>query len=472
VLSGEYGTQPVERSVKAFRADFELICSNAQAFHRPNERCHVVAKNMLRFGTNVMEATFPWSIPADGDDAADQEGRPDAPKESGGESGRMPTLESPLHHDAAIAFELVDADTQSDTGGAAPSTALVAAAAAAHTTAIEHCLRCGGWSDPFAKCIEEAMLLRCNLCAESYHSYCTPAPCPEVNESTLLQWHCPRCVPLVTPSLWRGGEAPTDTQGEDKTEELAANYTRCARCDKSFHNRLVGECGKRGDFWVCVDCRCCEGCGARHAPRWSDDGLWCASCAPAGVEGRYCAVCALPYDNDGDDAAVMVQCDSCQLWVHPQCVGMDEASLPHMSHVYPMFPIDHRILFAFRRLRTHSTLRVSLGIPSSTAPTARPRRVRSARSSGSRSSDSSQESRTSAPTSLRSCSSRAIARRMPTESLRSSGDAPPSRGGSKCAPQRAQGGRLIFSPFKAPNNAGTRVVTKQNGLALRTSAIL
>ena len=47
-------------------------------------------------------------------------------------------------------------------------------------------------------------------------------------------------------------------------------------------------------------------------------------CAPAGYEGRYCAVCAKTYDYDEPDAQAMVECERCGLWVHPQCDGMDE----------------------------------------------------------------------------------------------------------------------------------------------------
>ena len=58
VETGVYGHQ-MHRAVAAFRKDFELICSNAMAFHRPNERCHVMAKRILKLGTDMLHTTFP-----------------------------------------------------------------------------------------------------------------------------------------------------------------------------------------------------------------------------------------------------------------------------------------------------------------------------------------------------------------------------------------------------------------------------
>ena len=109
---------------------------------------------------------------------------------------------------------------------------------------------------------------------------------------------------------------------------------RCSRCDKAYHAGCMpgNSAQEKRDgcaYWMCYDCRACEGCGRSHKATagqgsWSADGLWCAACAHAGVEGRYCGVCSLPFDNNDLEAATMVQCDRCELWVHPQCDGMDE----------------------------------------------------------------------------------------------------------------------------------------------------
>ena len=62
-------------------------------------------------------------------------------------------------------------------------------------------------------------------------------------------------------------------------------------------------------------------CGTLTARSWSTDGVWCARCAPAGHEGRYCAVCAKVYDVDDPDAQAMVECERCGLWVHDRLHG-------------------------------------------------------------------------------------------------------------------------------------------------------
>ena len=62
-----------------------------------------------------------------------------------------------------------------------------------------------------------------------------------------------------------------------------------------------------------------------------------ARCAPAGYEGRYCAVCAKTYDYDEPDAQAMVECDKCGLWVHPQCDGMSQADYLAFEQNLPGF---------------------------------------------------------------------------------------------------------------------------------------
>ena len=58
IQSGKYGTV-METAVAAFKADFELTCRNAMAFHRPNDHIHIMAKRMLRYGLERIKAAFP-----------------------------------------------------------------------------------------------------------------------------------------------------------------------------------------------------------------------------------------------------------------------------------------------------------------------------------------------------------------------------------------------------------------------------
>ena len=104
--------------------------------------------------------------------------------------------------------------------------------------------------------------------------------------------------------------------------------TRCARCDKVLPRKGASssgaEPGGADGLVICSDCRCCEGCGARTGRGWSEDGVWCAACAPGGLEGRFCGICSRVFDNESEEAAMMIQCDTCLIWVHPLCDGLDE----------------------------------------------------------------------------------------------------------------------------------------------------
>ena len=237
------------------------MCNNALAFHRPNERCHALAKRMLRFGRGVLDTTFPWSQTTDvGDgDVATTAAASEAAADGGGEGESKPeeVVASPWHHRAAVTFELADT---------------------AHPRA--SCFVCGGRAEKG----DEAPLLHCSVCAEAYHYYCTPPPCPEVNEDTAVHWTCARCAEFVT-------SKGANDAGAD------ASHVRCFRCDRAYPKaRASGQAVKDSDGgaarWVCSDCRFCESCGTRSARWWSDDRLWCVECAGAGRAEKFCAICA------------------------------------------------------------------------------------------------------------------------------------------------------------------------------------
>ena len=114
VHADEYGTD-LKRAVAAFRTDFDRTCQNAITWHRPNERCHIMAKRMLKFGARLIKTTFPWyeeqkadktdkadkagAAPADGHgkakaDGAKKEDEPEPPLESEWDFGATFTLEA------------------------------------------------------------------------------------------------------------------------------------------------------------------------------------------------------------------------------------------------------------------------------------------------------------------------------------------------------------------------------------------
>ena len=311
VETGVYGNE-MNGAVAAFRNDFELVCTNAMAFHRPNERCHIMAKRMLTFGNDKIQTIFPHVEPdkdgpladkAEGEKAKGESGKPSensnqgrlllADDEVGLDADTEAPLEiSPWSHAAAISFE-VRAEAEPTSGGGGGGVA---------GPAPPRCLVCGGEPVADSPSASEAELLECSVCAEAYHAFCCPPPCPTVNEETRLSWQCPRCRTCAAPKCGASIDA------EAETPEVTAH---CAVCDKAVHNTCLTPAMREGRdgcaHWVCQDCRCCQSCGTRTARAWSADGVWCATCATAGFEGRYCGICARVYDSASPEAAHMIQ---------------------------------------------------------------------------------------------------------------------------------------------------------------------
>ena len=312
INANEYGTE-VHSAVAAFKADFDLVCNNAMAFHRPNERCHITARRMLRLGTKLISTTFPWHKVEEVDKGEGGAGKGGAGgKADPGKSvvedvEEQPELESEWDHSAAVSFELGDA-------GAAT---------------VDACFVCGALAHYESGRVAEAELLHCNVCAESFHSFCVPYPTSNFNEETRLQWTCPRCRPPPKGVV-------SAAAGADGTDVEPVEL-RCARCDRRRPPSTQQADAEVGDLWVCSDCRHCEGCGTMTARSWSADGVWCAACSPAGYEGRYCGICARQYDDKAAEAQAMVNCDRCGLWVHPACDQMSDADYISYTQGEPGF---------------------------------------------------------------------------------------------------------------------------------------
>ena len=49
------------------------------------------------------------------------------------------------------------------------------------------------------------------MCAEAYHAFCCPPPCPAVNEETRLNWQCPRCRTCANPKCGAAIDAEAET---------------------------------------------------------------------------------------------------------------------------------------------------------------------------------------------------------------------------------------------------------------------
>ncbi|KAL1495474.1 hypothetical protein AB1Y20_016840 [Prymnesium parvum] len=252
ILANAYGSDSLNDSlndaVAAFRKDFELICTNAMAFHRPNEKCHIKAKRLLPFGVGCILSTFPWSKPAD----HTEDEHPTANLNSV-TSALQPQQQDTLSAQPPPPANGVLLGTVDSTG---EKTALllesewdfnatVSFTTAAGAAELEFCFVCGACDLDDSS--SRSSMLHCWHCAEAFHVFCTPPPCPEINEDTILHW------------------------------------------------------------------------------------IW--------FEGRYCGVCGVCYDDDDPFANVMVKCDTCGLWIHAACDGMDEQTYAAIGAERPGYGI-------------------------------------------------------------------------------------------------------------------------------------
>ena len=172
----------------------------------------------------------------------------------------------------------------------------------------EFCLVCGSSS-------EREDILFCRDCGDCFHTSCFD-PVLKIAEEKRSMWRCPAC---------RICEICT---GEDNWEQMLV----CDECDRGFHTyclkpplKAVPEGG-----WRCSECVKCLSCGAktpgpRAADQWRRDFRMCQGCWSLYAAGNYCPICVKVF-KDSDDSIEMVQCDSCDKWVHILCGAMDNTT--------------------------------------------------------------------------------------------------------------------------------------------------
>ena len=85
----------------------------------------------------------------------------------------------------------------------------------------------------------------------------------------------------------------------------------------------------------------------------------------------YCAVCATAYDYDEPDAQEMVECERCNLWVHPQCDGIALEALRPRVRISPSKKSEVRDLADHRKAPSHrieGELRACCEVPDGSVP--------------------------------------------------------------------------------------------------------
>ncbi|XP_031432702.1 histone-lysine N-methyltransferase 2A isoform X2 [Clupea harengus] len=158
-------------------------------------------------------------------------------------------------------------------------------------------------------------MLYCQACCEPFHRFCLD-PTERPSEEKKENWCCRRCR-----SCHVCGHK----------SKLSKPLLECERCQNSYHPSCLGpnypKPNKRKKTWVCMSCIRCKSCGVTPGKSWDtewnhDKGL-CPDCTRLNSQGNYCTICFKCYE-DNDYESQMMQCATCNHWVHAKCEGLTD----------------------------------------------------------------------------------------------------------------------------------------------------
>ncbi|XP_051965919.1 histone-lysine N-methyltransferase 2B [Xyrauchen texanus] len=158
-------------------------------------------------------------------------------------------------------------------------------------------------------------MLHCQVCCEPFHRFCLE-PSERPLEENKENWCCRRC------KFCR-------VCGRKYKESKP--LLECERCQNFYHPACLGpnypKPNKRKKPWVCMTCIRCKSCGVTPGKTWDtewnhDKGL-CPDCMRLFVQGNYCTICFKCYE-DNDYDSQMMQCSTCNHWVHAKCEGLTD----------------------------------------------------------------------------------------------------------------------------------------------------
>ncbi|MEQ2221251.1 hypothetical protein ILYODFUR_013878 [Ilyodon furcidens] len=153
-------------------------------------------------------------------------------------------------------------------------------------------------------------MLYCQVCCEPFHQFCLD-PADRPSEDNKENWCCRRCKFCHV----CGGK-----------NKLSKPLLECERCQNCYHASCLGpnfpKQNKKRKAWVCTTCIRCKSCGVTPGKTWDTDwnhdkGL-CPDCSSLFDQGNYCPICYKCYE-DNDYDSQMMQCGSCNHWVHAKC---------------------------------------------------------------------------------------------------------------------------------------------------------
>ncbi|CAH8442505.1 unnamed protein product [Dicrocoelium dendriticum] len=166
----------------------------------------------------------------------------------------------------------------------------------------------------FCYLVSITQLLFCASCAEPFHFYCVERQFRPRRKDHFICRNCTQC----------------------RQCRRSAADLRCVRCSGGYHPTCLpsyapAQSSQRGN-WVCPHCTSCVHCGAKPLKKsldssddtestvlWSPDCSKCAACGLAEARGDVCPECDRAYL---PTAKQMIQCDTCQLWMHRTCTKL------------------------------------------------------------------------------------------------------------------------------------------------------
>ncbi|XP_054639203.1 histone-lysine N-methyltransferase 2A isoform X2 [Dunckerocampus dactyliophorus] len=189
-------------------------------------------------------------------------------------------------------------------------------------------------------------MLHCQVCCEPFHWFCLEeAERPSVeNKENWCCRHCKFCHVC------------------GRKNKQSKPLLECERCQNCYHASCLGpnypKQNKKRKAWVCMTCIRCKSCGVTPGKSWDidwnhDKGL-CPDCSNLYEQGNYCPICFKCYE-DNDYDSQMMQCGTCNHWVHAKCEDLTDelyeilSSLPE-SVVYSCRPCSVTQPSAWREL--------------------------------------------------------------------------------------------------------------------------
>ncbi|XP_034466442.1 histone-lysine N-methyltransferase 2B isoform X3 [Hippoglossus hippoglossus] len=189
-------------------------------------------------------------------------------------------------------------------------------------------------------------MLYCRVCCEPFHQFCLE-PAERPSEDNKENWCCRRCKFCHVCGRKTNHSKP---------------LLECERCQNCYHASCLGpnypKQNKKRKAWVCITCIRCKSCGVTPGKSWEadwnhDKGL-CPDCSKLSDQGNYCPICFKCYE-DNDYDSQMMQCGTCNHWVHAKCEDLTDelyeilSSLPE-SVVYSCRPCSVTQPSAWREL--------------------------------------------------------------------------------------------------------------------------